>query len=942
MNESWVNEDILKAVPAPVPDSQPLQGMPALPFTLNSSWQFSFILPAAALHLKPRALTEEHGNLNMDTAFADELDVTVALCRPFSLSIICTHLENSLCEAPSVHSGDSTAEMVVRAATAMPEAPMSLSKIVQAEIEDETIRLAVLMVSGRALVLQARTLQTVAELKSDIETKERIPVQEQSLLFQDEILQNSRKLHEYGLRHDSCISLVRVQPMELKIMTARVKWSIRVQPQDTVEELKAFVNEKMSIPFEQMLFVCRGKPLDDGRPLQEMGVETGDQVAMILRLKGCGQFIVETDGGTSFRVDGACADKTISEVKTAIRDRTGMAPAEQHLTFRKQVLEDAQTLEYYGIKRECKIQLARRQPQDGCRERAKYVPVLRKMQVCWTAFFGRGQFINLLEAARHRAMQGSADSEYTYDWRSTWGPESRRRSDRRGELAGDWRSPSPGHRDARDTSTGLIPTDYGDDHYVAANMKIASHPGHYMNHEASHLINPLSVEYWASLPGQVRDQAFAFEFEQGHVLAAVEWKDRGDGMGVQRLSLEAKVNGEWQKLSTWEAARKPVWQVHKMTMSMRSSLWRLTFLQNHGDENHLVVQAVRFVIKLQKTEPAHNVGYPQKITRQIWGDRRFTDVEVICGEQHFPVHRAVLAAASTVFAAMLGAEMKESHAREIVISDTDEESVQHMLEYIYTGCVAERAGCGMESSNLYSCFHPCPADMVRLPGLGTRPFSQKGSRSTVPVYRPRGSIEQEQARAARQQEELVQHNILDRSPGQPPKTMVTAASWIREPFIWSSPAARAYRLPLLRPMFANVYANCAKFRRKRVVVDSVISEEEARVYTHDAKDAHGDPLFQIDEMFGVDAECSTAFQDWPDNPLNQEIPDRIRFLIRRHFSEKRPLHLVGAMLRRTRPGGECGYDRGPTICHVDKANISYYDYSAILYLSTKGTDFEGG
>jgi len=23
------------------------------------------------------------------------------------------------------------------------------------------------------------------------------------------------------------------------------------------------------------------------------------------------------------------------------------------------------------------------------------------------------------------------------------------------------------------------------------------------------------------------------------------------------------------------------------------------------------------------------VGYPQKITRQIWGDRRFTDVEVL-------------------------------------------------------------------------------------------------------------------------------------------------------------------------------------------------------------------------------------------------------------------------------------------------------------------------
>jgi len=134
-----------------------------------------------------------------------------------------------------------------------------------------------------------------------------------------------------------------------------------------------------------------------------------------------------------------------------------------------------------------------------------------------------------------------------------------------------------------------------------------------MNHEPQHLINTGSVEYWASLPGQVRDQAFVFEFEQGHVLAAVEWKDRGDGMGVERLSLEAKVNGAWQKLSTWHAARKPDWQVHKMTMSIRSNLWRLTFQTNHGDDNHLVVQAVRFVIKLQKTEPAHNVGYPQKI-----------------------------------------------------------------------------------------------------------------------------------------------------------------------------------------------------------------------------------------------------------------------------------------------------------------------------------------
>ncbi|CAK9003781.1 unnamed protein product [Durusdinium trenchii] len=170
---------------------------------------------------------------------------------------------------------------------------------------------------------QATSLQTVADLKIEIQNKEQIPLQEQLLVFNAQPLRNTARLCDYGIGHDSSLNLVRVMPLELKIMTARAKWNIRLQPQDTVAEIKTFVNEKMSIPVEQMLFICRGKPLEDGPTLQEMGVQSGDQVALILRLKGCGQFIVETDEGDSFRVDGACADRTVADVKTAIRDRTG-------------------------------------------------------------------------------------------------------------------------------------------------------------------------------------------------------------------------------------------------------------------------------------------------------------------------------------------------------------------------------------------------------------------------------------------------------------------------------------------------------------------------------------------------------------------------------------------------------------------------------------------
>eukprot|EP00927_Polykrikos_kofoidii_P025711 TRINITY_DN23053_c0_g1_i4.p1 TRINITY_DN23053_c0_g1~~TRINITY_DN23053_c0_g1_i4.p1 ORF type:complete len:403 (-),score=72.28 TRINITY_DN23053_c0_g1_i4:158-1327(-) len=240
-----------------------------------------------------------------------------------------------------------------------------------------------------------------------------------------------------------------------------------------------------------------------------------------------------------------------------------------------------------------------------------------------------------------------------------------------------------------------------DQQNVVARIRIVSHPGHYMNHEASHLIDARSVEYWASLPGHVREQAFAFELDQGHqVISRVEWKDRGDGMGVARMSLEALVGDGWQKLDTWDCEQTPNWQAHSMNMSLRSHQWRLTFLSTHGDEHHLVVQAVRFIVKLPATSSALNTSHAQRIAQRLWQDRLFTDVDVMCvgddgKKKRISAHRGVLAAASPVFAAMLSSEMKEGQTQEIIISDADERSVQETLEYIYTGGVGENASCGM-------------------------------------------------------------------------------------------------------------------------------------------------------------------------------------------------------------------------------------------------------
>jgi hypothetical protein len=68
---------------------------------------------------------------------------------------------------------------------------------------------------------------------------------------------------------------------------------------------------------------------------------------------------------------------------------------------------------------------------------------------------------------------------------------------------------------------------------------------------------------------------------------------------------------------------------------------------------------------------------------------------------------------------------------------------------------------------------------------------------------------------------------------------------------------------------------------------------------------------------------------------------RVLRALRREFGEDRPLHLAGAMLTRTQPpAGSSEYDYG--VAHVDRANMSSYDYSAVLYLNTQGGGFDGG
>ena len=87
----------------------------------------------------------------------------------------------------------------------------------------------------------------------------------------------------------------------------------------------------------------------------------------------------------------------------------------------------------------------------------------------------------------------------------------------------------------------------------------------------------------------------------------------------------------------------------------------------------------------------------------------FSDFSIICEGQYHPCHEAILRTRSPVFERMFQQDMKESSTRELIIDDIKKDTVQAMLEYIYTGEVTMKVK--NESELIYV------ADKYELAGL---------------------------------------------------------------------------------------------------------------------------------------------------------------------------------------------------------------------------------